>query len=121
VPPKGRPFTPGTSGNPLGALLHDPIKKRIKRLSSKELDKVLNLVFLGNLEGLKKVAKDPESQVIEVWIAYVAMTGIKKGDCSALMALLDRLMGKVTEKVKVEGAIHTPAVVVILPAKEING
>jgi hypothetical protein len=101
TPPEGKRFKPGQSGNPLGAALHDPIKKRIKKLTTRELDKVLNLLFLGNLQGLKRIAKNPESQVIEVWLCYVAMHAIKKGDIGPLCALLDRLLGRPKERIEV--------------------
>jgi hypothetical protein len=101
IPPKGRPFPPGTSGNPDGGKRHDPVKKRIKKLTSVELEKILNNLLMIDPKNLDAFQKE-DPLLLKTWIASVAATGIKKGDPSALFALLDRLIGKVTDKVQVE-------------------
>lgn len=48
-PPKHAQFRKGQSGNPDGARKHDPVKKAIKRLTSKELSEVISTALLGTV------------------------------------------------------------------------
>jgi hypothetical protein len=99
-PKRGRPFQKGVSGNPLGAGAHNPVKKKIKRLTVQELEKILNLILYADPAKLEEIAKNNPS-ILKMWIASIAQHGIKKGDPSALFALLDRLVGKVPDKMRV--------------------
>lgn len=112
--PKGTPqnlkkFQPGQSGNPLGGRLHNPELRAIKRLTAHEVAEIGSLIVSKNLSKLRAIVKDardnPDSKHsgLKSWIAMVAIKGISKGDAHALDVLLNRLIGKVSDKVQVTG------------------
>lgn len=114
---RGRPFLPGQSGNPKGAAAHDQVKKKIKRLTSEELEKILNQILLADPKRLDEMTQE-NSSTLKTWIASICVTGIKKGDPSALLSLLDRMIGKVSDKLKVTSDSPSEAskVIVYLPS-----
>lgn len=93
----------GVSGNPNGARAHDPVKKQVKKLTSKEVEQVIGLIMDNNIRGLKKIGKDPTSSVLKVWVASIAARAIHKGDSYALNMILDRAIGRVKEKFEISG------------------
>lgn len=114
-PPKEYQFKKGQSGNPLGGKIHDQDLKRIKHLTKQELSEVANLIIKNNVEELKSLAKAPNSSVIQVMLASVAIKIISKGDMHALDVLLNRLVGKVKDEVHHSGSVPAQ-VIVTLPA-----
>lgn len=114
------PFPKGVSGNPQGGKLHDPVKRAIKRLTTKELKDLAGLLLDGDTKGLRDVAKDKRSSVIKVMLASVAQKIIDKGDMQALNILLDRLIGKVPQPMRLGGhdggPVESVNVVIGLPS-----
>lgn len=112
-----KPFPAGQSGNPSGRPKVAPELIAIKNLTEKELIEIGNLVIKGNIQALKDVQKDPEATVIKVMIAAVAVKIISKGDMGALDVLLNRLVGKVKDKLDIKSLNTTPArVIVTMPS-----
>lgn len=99
----GRDFKPGQSGNPKGA---KPIPGDIKAarfLNSIELERILNeLMYQIEASELDSVLHDSTRKPIEQMVARIILEAIEKGDSLRLDFLLNRLIGKVTEKVKLE-------------------
>lgn len=102
-PSKKGQFKPGQSGNPQGGKLHNPELRAIKRLTSAEVAEIGSLIVKKNIAGLQAVAKDPESSALKVWMAAIAIKGIKSGDASKLDVLLNRITGKVKERIELSG------------------
>lgn len=113
-------FKKGQSGNPDGARKHNPIKRTIKRLTLKELKDLSCLLLDGDVEALKRIAKDPKTRSIKAMVASVAYRIVVKGDAQALNILLDRLVGKVPSPVRVSGhdggPVESVNVVIGLPS-----
>lgn len=109
LPPKHSRFKPGQSGNPLGGKLHNPELRAIKRLTAHEVAEIGTLIISKNLTKLRAIVKDakdnPDSKHsgLKSWIAMVAIKGISKGDAHALDVLLNRLVGKVKERIELTG------------------
>ncbi len=61
------------------------------------------IILDGNLTKLSELAKDPTTSVLKVWIAKAAAVGIQKGDLSSLELILNRMLGKVRDKVDING------------------
>lgn len=107
-------FKKGQSGNPLGGKLANPELRAIKRLTSIEVAEIGKLVISKNSAKLKAMIEDsannPESKhsALKIWIATVAYKGIKKGDAHALDILLNRLIGKVKDKIEITGGDGGP-------------
>lgn len=96
----GKDWEPGESGNPNGRPKLSEDLKKIRALTNKQLKEVGDFLLLGTRATLTEVSQNPESSLLQVWLSSVCITGIKKGDMGALNALLDRLVGKVTDKVQ---------------------
>lgn len=69
----------------------------LKRLSQAEINRIGDLVILGNLAELKKTASDPNAPVLAVMLASISVKVIEQGDMDLLNKLLDRLVGKIKE------------------------
>jgi hypothetical protein len=109
-------FVKGISGNPRGGAIHDQTKRQIKKLTTLECEMVLNDLLLAHPDDFQKITKE-DSTILKNLMASVIATAMKKGDASVLFALLDRLIGKVTDKVKVDSVVENkPSVVVYVPA-----
>lgn len=107
----------GQSGNPLGAKAHNPELKVIKNLTEKELIDVANLVIKGNLGELLAIRESDEATILQKMLASVCVRVMKKGDMQALDVLLNRMIGKVKDKVQVNNIGTTQSrVVVTIPS-----
>ena len=112
-----RPFKKGVSGNPAGGKKHNPELKAIKNLTQKELIDVSNMVLKGTMEELLDIREDSESTVLQRMLAAVAVRVMKKGDMHAMDILLNRMIGKVKDKIDVNNLNSTPArVIVTMPS-----
>jgi len=93
---KGEP-----SANPLGAKLHNPEIRAIKNLTESEMVEIGSLILKGSLDELKAIKDAPGTTALKAMMASVAIKTIAKGDHQALDALLNRLIGKVKDEVKI--------------------
>lgn len=94
-------FVKGVSGNLKGRPKVPEDIKKLRNLSHKEISEIGAIVVRGNREALLAVKDDPNSTVLQSWIASVAYYGIKEGNAQSLNALLDRLVGKVKEQIDI--------------------
>lgn len=93
-------FKPGESGNPGGRPKLPADVKEAKKLTTNKLILTLNkLLFMTDHEILK-VIRDPKAFKIEKIVARILQKADQQGDASRLNFLLDRTIGKVTEKVQ---------------------
>lgn len=109
-------FQKGQSGNPEGGRAHDPELRELKTLTKKELVDVGNIIVKGDVANLKKIAADESATVLQRMLASVTARIISKGDMQALDVLLNRLVGKVKDEVKLGGELNLPQVIVTLPS-----
>lgn len=100
-------FKRGVSGNPSGRPRVTPEMKRLRELTSEEITQIGKVIVFGTNEDLDTVLYASTSHVLQKWIASVAKRGIQRGDVHSLNALLDRLVGKVTEKIEHKGLALT--------------
>jgi hypothetical protein len=109
-----KPWKPGQSGNPGGA------KKgvqQLKKLNPGELKGIIDIVMKRDVAALEEFKKNKKNTVLEMWIASVALEGIRKGDPFMLDKILERTVGKVKEEIKHEGLPdNSPRVVVTIPS-----
>lgn len=104
-PPPDKQWKPGQSGNPEGARRHDPIKRRIKKLTTEELENILNSILLAHPNEINAVSQENPT-ILKTWVASIVTKAVKNGDSGFLLLLLDRLVGKVTDKLKVTSDIQ---------------
>lgn len=103
-----RHFKKGQSGNPEGGRAHNPELRRIKRVTQAEVAEIGSLIVGKDLNALKQIVADAKSgakkhSALKLWMATVAIKGITSGDSHRLNALLDRVVGKVKEKIELTG------------------
>lgn len=80
------PFQPGQSGNPSG---------RPKfRLTAEALRKIIDKYAFMTRTQLNAARDDAGTPAMELWILAMIEIGIKTGDYSRFIALLDRSIGK---------------------------
>ena len=96
----GRPFPKGNNLNPLGAGAHDKEKKQLKQLTEVQLKEIMTMILTADITSVSAVLKNPKSTTLQVWLASAAVKAINKGEVGPLQFLLDRLLGKVKDKVE---------------------
>jgi len=99
-PPEEFKFKKGKSGNPLGGKLHNPEIRKLKTLTEQELVEVGSLVVKGSIKELQALSKDPDCTALTAMMAAVAARAINRGDHAALDVLLNRIVGKVKDRVE---------------------
>jgi hypothetical protein len=98
--PLDHAFKKGQSGNPAGRRPGTTlIPKEIKVMGSKAIaESVAKYIGMG-MDELYAVIKDPKAKVLDMMIAKICYESIRKGDQARLNALLDRMVGKVPDKI----------------------
>lgn len=111
---KGEP-----SRNPKGSPTGPRISKKFKRMSAREVEKIGALILRKDLNALIAMKDDPKATGLMILVASCVVQAIKRGDVRTLDALLDRFIGKVTQKIDHKGLPETQnnsAVIVTIPA-----
>lgn len=75
--------------------------KKIRNLTEQEMIEIGSLVLKGSVDELRVIAKDGTASALKCMMAAVAVRTISKGDPHALEVLLNRLIGKVKERLDV--------------------
>ena len=99
-PPVEHQWKKGQSGNPSGGKLHNPEIRKLKNLTEAEIVEVGSLVVKGSIKELQELSKNPNCSALTAMMASVAAKAINKGDGAALDILLNRIVGKVKERVE---------------------
>lgn len=93
-------FKPGQSGNP-GGRIANPIPNALKKLTGQSLRKIIKAVVKGNVDEIKRIAKDPKSSGLEVAIAACFVKAIDRGDYTTVEHMLQRIVGKIPDRLEV--------------------
>lgn len=104
-PPRG--FKPGAEwkGNRLGAghPNHSPVNKRLKKITSNEVEDVITLILESSLEDLEALAKNKKAPALRSWIATAVVDAVKHKSIGTLERLLDRAIGPIGQKLELSG------------------
>ena len=101
-------FVKGQIANPLGAGAHNKVKKALKRMITNNFFcDIIDALMSGNMESLSKIANDPNSSALKVGVARAIFTAAKKGDWATLQSIIERIVGKVPERIETENTIIT--------------
>jgi hypothetical protein len=98
---KPHQFQPGQSGNPKGREPYPPEIKAIKLLNKDYYRRVMTKFIQLTPTEIAKALKDPKATALEHMIGTIVSKAISTGDHAKLGFLLDRLIGKVTDKVEI--------------------
>ena len=108
-PPKATRFKPGQSGNPGGKpKVPDDIRKA-RTLNQIELERTVNRYLYMDRAQVQEAIKNPETPMIELMVASIMAQAAQKGDERRLEFILQRMIGRVTDKIEVK--TPTPFVV----------
>ena len=93
-------FKPGQSGNPSGRPKLPEDLKKARRLNQIEVGRLMNRFSDMSIGELRKLMENPSVSTLDLMIGKIVIEAIKHGDQSRLNFILDRMIGKVTEKVE---------------------
>lgn len=95
-----KPFPPGVSGNPNGR--PPEATRELKKYSKQLIAEVVNRLMAISYVEVKTISEQEDAPMIEQTIAKVLLKCHKHGDFSDLDKILDRVIGKVPQKVENE-------------------
>ena len=96
----GRPFPKGVSGNPAGKPKMAKDLQKIRVLNQSMFTELVNKYLGMTKEQILDAVKAPETPALELMIAQVMSKAIVNGDQVRLNFLLDRIVGKVPDRVQ---------------------
>jgi hypothetical protein len=94
-----KPAKKGEVRNPNGGRAHNGLKAQLKKLTTKELSDMIELVMTKPVSELQKIAMNPNEISLKVGIASAMVRMINKGDFETLEKMLQRVVGKVKDEV----------------------
>ena len=101
LPPEGKRFKPGQSGNPGGKVKIPDDIKEARKLTQLDLERVINSLLYLTKEALQAKIKDPQTPMIEMIAASIMAQAAVKGDHMRLDFILQRMIGKVKDQLEV--------------------
>lgn len=121
-----KPVKKGEVRNPKGTNAN-PVALRLRTMAIPEIAEIGTLILDSNVAGLQAIVNDAISaktgkplvsskhSALKVWMATVTLRGINKGDPYALDSLLNRIVGKVPQRLLPPG-VGEEGVLSTLPA-----
>ena len=95
-------FKKGQSGNPGGRVKMPEELKKARRMNTVACQEIMDRLIKMPLSKIKELMQNPESTAFELMLGKIVAEAIAKGDHMRLSFILDRLIGKVTDKVVVD-------------------
>lgn len=92
----------GQSGNPSGQPKLPEDIKAARKLTTIEFERAVNKYLYQDKAAITKAAADPSTPVIELLITSILHKAVVLGDEKRLAFLLDRIIGKVKERMEIE-------------------
>lgn len=93
-------FKKGKSGNPGGRPRVPEHLKGTKLVDTQAVRYTISNLLALTKDELGRLIMDPNTKTLELTIASIIASSIKKGDYHNFNGLLDRLIGKVTDKIE---------------------
>jgi hypothetical protein len=96
-----KPYKKGETGNPGGRPALPEDIKVARKLGQIELERLVNRHLFSSIETLKGIAGDTATTGIEAMVANIVLQAVAKGDQQRLDFILNRIIGKVQDRVEV--------------------
>lgn len=100
-----KPIRPGEVRNPDGGRTHDPVKKALRSFTNEYLKEVIEAAVMGDLLALKEIIDDEKSPAIKVGVAKSVLKAIEYGDWTLLNSIIERIVGKIPNEIKLSGSV----------------
>lgn len=97
----GKNFQPGVVTNPNGRPKTPEDLKQARKLTSLELERALNEFLSKSKDELKEIKENPKSTMLQLMIHSIVVNAVNKGDQQRMDFLLNRTIGKIEEKLKI--------------------
>jgi hypothetical protein len=94
----GRDFKPGQVANPNGRPIVPEEIKELRKLNRSEIEQLISDFMRKPLHELQAMSKNPATTALDRMIASVVEQAVFRGDHKRLNFLLDRLIGKVPDR-----------------------
>ncbi len=82
-------------------------------MTQAELKSIMEKVVDGDMSSLQAIAKDPKATPLQLALASALITAINKRDWWVIDKLLERIVGKVKDKVEHSGSVGAQVIVTI--------
>ena len=96
----GRPFPKGVSGNPSGKPKMAKDLQTIRALNQTMFTTLVNKYLGMTKDQILEAVRAPETPALDLMVAQIMSKAIVNGDQQRLNFLLDRIVGKVPDKVQ---------------------
>ena len=106
----GRNILPGQVLNPRGAGAHNPEVKLIRRLTQDQIEEIGSLILEGRIGDLERMSLDKNTTGLKAMMASVIVKAWRKGDSTAMEAILSRVAGKLKERHEHTGKDGSPLI-----------
>ena len=90
------------------------------QLSQADFDAIIGLLLLCNSSELKKIASDPDEEIVRSAFANEIIKDFKGGKTNGIRHIAERLFGKAAENIKHTGADGGPIKVIYLDKQDAN-
>lgn len=84
-----------------------PEVKAARQLNAVKFEEIIYKYMGATVDELKEISKDPKTPAIDHIVIKLLSMAISKGDIARLNLLLERTIGKVTEKVDINANVKT--------------
>ena len=75
------------------------VPKTLRELNSVEIERVLKKYLEMSKEDLRKICKNDKTRALDAMVANIVMKSIDMGDQTRLNFILERLIGKVKDRI----------------------
>lgn len=98
-----KPFKKGQTGNPKGSSSKQRALGAISRLTGEALADLGSTLLYGTEASLEAMLTDPKATVLSKWTAKLITHSMIEGDAAVYNAVLNRIVGKVKERIEHSG------------------
>lgn len=96
-----KPFEKGNRMNPGGKPKVPDDIKEMRKLTSVELERIINKLIHSDISELSLMLKEKKDTVIVLMVARLLHDVLSKGDHQKYSLMVDRLVGKIKEQIEV--------------------
>lgn len=112
--PKGlKPFPKGVSGNPAGRKPFPEDLKKVTRINADEFKRRASKYLRMTVGQLDEIEADSNTEAIDLIIVSIIKKAGRSGDWMRMNFLLDRLIGKVSEKATDSEGSSQPKLIIL--------